>query len=289
MKTAPPDVRKHNKRVPESFVAIIDRMLAKKADDRYQTPAELLHDLENPDEVVLQTKRGTSNAKTGRSSRMPTNHPTEDIDDPEPEDAIEEPKPMKVSRLKRPLGTRKEDKDRVKAIDIPAPRPPRDEDVNEDDDSTPDIAKKSGKDTPIWVFAAGGGVGVVVLFVILAIVFGGRTPPPPPPKEPEKGKQVVNDKPPVVVQPPPIVVKIDTSPAKMSAARFPGRPWTRRRTRRIGGRWFANSMVRSLPSRRRRRVRLSSAREPTWRWCTVHASHVGGGVRRGQRRRTDHH
>ncbi|MCI0457554.1 MAG: protein kinase [Gemmataceae bacterium] len=44
----PPDVRHFNPEVPERMVAILNRMLAKKPEDRYQTPHELLLDLEDP-------------------------------------------------------------------------------------------------------------------------------------------------------------------------------------------------------------------------------------------------
>ena len=42
-----PDPRAFNQTVPEEIVAIMHKMMARKADDRYQTPAELLHDLDN--------------------------------------------------------------------------------------------------------------------------------------------------------------------------------------------------------------------------------------------------
>src|SRR5690606_27146771 len=41
-----PDPRAENDRVPEGIVAIIQRMMAIKPEDRYQTPQELLDDLE---------------------------------------------------------------------------------------------------------------------------------------------------------------------------------------------------------------------------------------------------
>jgi tetratricopeptide (TPR) repeat protein len=41
----PPDVRMLNPAVPDDLAAILDRMLAKRPEDRYQTPAELLDDL----------------------------------------------------------------------------------------------------------------------------------------------------------------------------------------------------------------------------------------------------
>jgi serine/threonine protein kinase len=42
-----PDPRALNRSVPEEIVAIMHRMMARKPSDRYQTPAELLEDLEN--------------------------------------------------------------------------------------------------------------------------------------------------------------------------------------------------------------------------------------------------
>ncbi len=46
--TAPlPDPRSRNERVPEGVVAVLHRMMAKQAKDRYATPAELLEDLNN--------------------------------------------------------------------------------------------------------------------------------------------------------------------------------------------------------------------------------------------------
>ena len=42
-----PDPRSLNRSVPEEIVAIMHRMMARKPTDRYQTPAELLEDLEN--------------------------------------------------------------------------------------------------------------------------------------------------------------------------------------------------------------------------------------------------
>lgn len=44
----PPDVRKFNDKVPEATVAILRRMLEKKPEARYQTPADLLKDLLSP-------------------------------------------------------------------------------------------------------------------------------------------------------------------------------------------------------------------------------------------------
>ena len=46
--TPPPDIREFNPDVPPATMAILDRMLAKSPDERYQTPEELLRALEGP-------------------------------------------------------------------------------------------------------------------------------------------------------------------------------------------------------------------------------------------------
>jgi serine/threonine-protein kinase len=47
----PPDIRKLNAEVPEDLVYVLDRMLKKKPEQRYQTPLEILRDLLNPEQI----------------------------------------------------------------------------------------------------------------------------------------------------------------------------------------------------------------------------------------------
>src|SRR5206468_2888856 len=58
LKTEPPDICQLNPAVPSSFHYILQRMLAKKPVDRYQTPKELLDDLENPERLELLSSSG---------------------------------------------------------------------------------------------------------------------------------------------------------------------------------------------------------------------------------------
>lgn len=53
----PPDPREKNEAVPEAIVAVLHRMMAKSPDDRYQTPDELLADLESAN----LTREGVAN------------------------------------------------------------------------------------------------------------------------------------------------------------------------------------------------------------------------------------
>jgi serine/threonine-protein kinase len=59
----PPDIRTANAEVPEGLVVVLSKMLEKKPNDRYQTPSELLQDLENPDKLKLQVNKGDVLAK----------------------------------------------------------------------------------------------------------------------------------------------------------------------------------------------------------------------------------
>jgi serine/threonine-protein kinase len=102
MKTVPPDVRKLNKLVPRHLVAIINRMLAKKPDDRYQTPAELLHDLENPESVAIPGKNGaTGEALERRSRRNRVIDPTQVIENKELDEENETPRLLKNVRSRK--------------------------------------------------------------------------------------------------------------------------------------------------------------------------------------------
>lgn len=74
----PPDPRSKNERVPDGVVAIMHRMLAKNPEHRYQSPAELLEDLEKPitRDVVTQKLfediEPTSSAASAPSPASPT-------------------------------------------------------------------------------------------------------------------------------------------------------------------------------------------------------------------------
>src|ERR1035438_1309788 len=76
----PPDLRKLPKSVPEYVGAILNRMLAKKPSDRYQNPAELLNELEHPDQVVIPGKRGPVPGKLERGPSRKQTEPTSVIE-----------------------------------------------------------------------------------------------------------------------------------------------------------------------------------------------------------------
>lgn len=76
--TAPiPDPRRINDRVPAPVVAVLQRLMAKRPQDRYQTPQELLHDLDQPH--LLRQEFGAASLASLASSAADA--------DPEPADA----------------------------------------------------------------------------------------------------------------------------------------------------------------------------------------------------------
>ncbi|HEV3116714.1 MAG TPA: serine/threonine-protein kinase, partial [Gemmataceae bacterium] len=95
VEATPDDVRKFNPQVPPGIVVVLNKMLAKRPQDRYQTPQELLNDLEHlpsgpilsPRELlealaldsVAKHKRGTATETTrllGQEKLLPGEIPT---------------------------------------------------------------------------------------------------------------------------------------------------------------------------------------------------------------------
>jgi serine/threonine protein kinase len=73
----PADVRQFNPAVPEEMWAVLRKMLAKKPEDRYQTPAELLHDLKG-----LKCQAGPMQVVSAASLQPHHGDPPPSTDDP---------------------------------------------------------------------------------------------------------------------------------------------------------------------------------------------------------------
>lgn len=125
-----PDPRDWNDNVPAGIVAVLQRMMAKKADDRYQTPKELLADLNSP--ALLR-----SNFSADQLSLLAASHaggPA--VDDDEPEVAESSPAPSKSKKSKTPAPA-------SKSSSGPRPQVEREEPEEEEDaPSTPSKFKK---------------------------------------------------------------------------------------------------------------------------------------------------
>ncbi|MSQ94020.1 MAG: serine/threonine protein kinase [Gemmataceae bacterium] len=172
-----PDLRCLNKKVPDDLLAVIDRMLAKKPGDRYQTPAELMHDLQHPDEVAPAEKvaSGKSERNVGRRRNADA---TQFVDTDELEDKAEAGKNPRTK--KRPASKKDQDTN--------AGNPGNDTDTPEklaphrkppgNNTAAEDKAKKAAAaSSPLWIYVAGGTVGLLGLVLIGALLFGGKSTP----------------------------------------------------------------------------------------------------------------
>jgi serine/threonine-protein kinase len=168
LEAEPLDVRAVNQNVPAGLVAVVTRMLAKRPEERYQTPQELLDDLEDPD--VMRLKRPVPARKPAAPQPAPTK--------------AAEPRPVetKPAEAKRP---RKDSKANV-ATPPEKPRP-----RFRDDGGTPPRARPRRSALPWWILPV-VGVGLLLL-VVIAIGLSPSPPPPEPPPGPPK--------PPVAVAP----------------------------------------------------------------------------------------
>ncbi|MBI2805213.1 MAG: serine/threonine protein kinase [Planctomycetes bacterium] len=231
MQAQAPDVRRLNKAVPESLAVIIHRMLEKDPQDRYQTPAELLHALENPGEVAVPAGKNSVSAKLVRApGQKRANDPTQilphdvDVDD----DADDPPRQVKATKPRRvapptekkrkdtdpeiPTPRGKEPEERRPAKKTAEERPPADEKPK----------KKPAPSSPTWMYATGGVVGVLGLVLIGALIFGGNSSPrkksPEPAPQPGPPPFVENPDAKKEKKPDPI---LDTSAKLMGAGEWP--------------------------------------------------------------------
>jgi len=102
-KVEPPDIQKLNDKVPDDLAAILKKMLAKKPSHRYQTPAELIFDLESPD-IALKPlnadnpKPVSSPAKPVRPVKKPSSSTVPNIAPASAEEKTKKAKGKKKSR-----------------------------------------------------------------------------------------------------------------------------------------------------------------------------------------------
>lgn len=195
-----PDVRNLNQDVPPGYVAILQRMLAKSPEERYQSPQELLRDLEDPSRVTLRSSTEPPVARAVPAARkappatrssdppmpiaavpdaaddaLPMLRPI-DPDVPEEEPIIEAPAPSPRPRppRERPIKPPRPEPTR----DLPR-REPRSTRVASDSERLPSMRERpaartssAGAGVPAWVVLAGGGaalalVGMVAVALVL--------------------------------------------------------------------------------------------------------------------------
>ena len=148
IKTAPPDICKLNPQVPAAFAHILNKMLAKRPKDRYQTPKELLKDLDNPEKVARLVQSEDRRASLEDLARAETEQVGVDrTDDLEEAEDVKETPPDRASAHRKTLPSK------------------HDQAQGEDDDHHDD-----GLKLPWWVFAIVGAGLLMLLFVIWQVI-----------------------------------------------------------------------------------------------------------------------
>lgn len=155
----PPDIRTLNPIVPDGLVVILQKMLAKKPAERYQTPAELLADLKNYKNLTLAVSRDESLASLAALADT-------GADVPGPARKRE-----KSTASRRPAPPRRDNPRPQPAATLPPP--PR---KYRDEDSTEASAPRTSY---VGVIIAGAMVliAAVLIFYGLRLAGGQATPP----------------------------------------------------------------------------------------------------------------
>ena len=158
------DVKNFNPGVPDGLITVLKRMMAKKPDDRYQTPSDLLKDLEHLPRVVVGNPRELLEGLALADG--------------------EQPKPLKSSKrtkaAKPPLSeTRKVAVERTRVLDarpkpVPPPKPRyRDESPSKVRIKATDADKElpaSGNSWPLWVTLLGALIVILSVILVMLII-----------------------------------------------------------------------------------------------------------------------
>ena len=206
----PPDVRTFNPLISADLVEVLGRLMAKKASDRYESPAELLAVLQSLKAVEEPCKETEAAADDEQEELV-----TDDAASSSRRDTVLEQKsptgsqPIRESEAARGryVGTRRAPPTPARKVLEPEPAPKK---------SKPSI-KKTDTD-PKFAYVVGGGIGIIVLLVmVLVAVIRSKNrarddsadrpaPAPPPiaavdpPKIPDPPK-VIPDQPILVAKP----------------------------------------------------------------------------------------
>jgi serine/threonine-protein kinase len=169
LEARPEDVRKYNSQVPASMVTVLNRMLEKKPENRYQTPKELLKDLQRaPNEPIVTSRELLEGLALAAGEKRKTQRQT--APDTRKQEAAEPTRPLDAPEAD-PLP-----KLRYRKVFEPVRKP-----KNLEDD-------RPGYHSPLviegwkaWT-AVISGIAVVIL-IALALAFGwGRQSSPNPPR-----------------------------------------------------------------------------------------------------------
>ncbi|MFV0446160.1 MAG: serine/threonine-protein kinase [Planctomycetaceae bacterium] len=111
----PPNPRQLNPGIPEAYVAVMNRMMAKRPEDRYQTPAELLEDLD-------QVAGAISNRNAELFDDLPTKAPAPARSKSAPDDATGSQ--ASESKVAKSSGRARSPSNEARAEDLPRDESP---------------------------------------------------------------------------------------------------------------------------------------------------------------------
>jgi serine/threonine-protein kinase len=174
----PPSLRLLNPAVGEGLAAVIRRMMEKKPEDRYQTPADLLRDLEQLEATPgfsldrdLLANLALTAEESRRSSRA----------------ARPMPKRTASKKTEAPVRPRSKPKARSSAATPPRARRFRDDSGQgaEEPAEEPSPSVSGSTWPPWWPYAAAGTAALLVVMVIILISGSDHTPPS---REPDQAR-----------------------------------------------------------------------------------------------------
>jgi serine/threonine-protein kinase len=123
----PPDVRKSNPDVPDELVHVLERLLRKRPQDRYQAPLDVLRDLLNPNQIDLTPRLAPLDPPQPRVPRPPREPRSATVATPKPTlDDSDKLTPVQIETKSIPPGeaaaTRKPRPASKRPIDDPVTR-----------------------------------------------------------------------------------------------------------------------------------------------------------------------
>jgi serine/threonine-protein kinase len=164
----PPDIRELNADVPDDLKHILERMLRKRPEDRYQTPVELIRDLLNPEQIQIDLPRlvpldpPPPVPKKSRDTAL--------LMEPDLKrriaDEAQKPTPKPPETKVRPVTAATDSGEDDANASVEKPRPTRKRRRGADDDRT----KKSKKHPKTWIALAAVCAAVLLVFAVVITV-----------------------------------------------------------------------------------------------------------------------
>jgi serine/threonine protein kinase len=164
----PPDIRELNADVPDDLKHILERMLRKRPEDRYQTPVEVIRDLLNPEQIQSDIPRLVPLDPPPPVPRKPGETAVLAEPDLKRKSSAEAQKstPRPPETKERPATALADSGDEITSPSIEKLRPARKRRRGEDADR----AKRSKKRPKTWIALAAISAAVLLVFAVVITV-----------------------------------------------------------------------------------------------------------------------